>query len=100
MYVQVVLARLKPGSSRERFIALTEQMLDWLKAQPGFVAYELYECAEGWFDRIAWQDEASCREGLRRFLDTSIAARMVPLVEDGYISRFGLAVVTGTKTTP
>jgi len=99
MYVQLVLARLRPGSARERFIELTEQMLDWLKAQPGFVAYELYECAEGWFDRIAWQDEASCREGLRRFLETGIAAEMVPLVEDDYLSRFGQAVVAGTKAT-
>lgn len=99
MYAQIVLARLKPGSPRERFIALTGQMLDWLKTQPGFVAYELYESAEGWFDRIAWQDEASCREGLRRFLETGIAAEMVPLVEDDYISRFGQAVVSDIKTT-
>ena len=98
MYVQLVLVRLSPGSSRERFITLTEKMLDWLKTQPGFLAYELYECAEGWFDRIAWQDEASCREGLRRFLGTEIAAEMVPLVEDDFISRFGQAVVTGTAT--
>jgi len=53
MFVQIVKFKLKPDSSRESFLELTEQMVAWLKIQDGFIAYELYEGSEFWSDRIA-----------------------------------------------
>jgi quinol monooxygenase YgiN len=94
MHAQIVTFRLKPGCSRETFLALTEQMATWLKDQAGFVAYELYEGVECWTDRIVWASEASAREGLDRFRATAMAPKLMQCVENDFSSFFGNAVVT------
>lgn len=92
MFVQIVRFKLKPRTSREAFLNLTEQMISWLRGREGFIAYELYEGSEFWSDRIAWENQDFAQEGLNGFLSTAIAKRMLPLVEDGYSSFFGQAV--------
>lgn len=93
MHIQLVTFRLKPDTSRETFLELTSHMLDWLRQQPGFVAYELYEGADGWCDRISWNCEKDAREALNTFISTPLACQMIPLVQDGYTSFFGEAVI-------
>lgn len=94
MHVQIVTFKLKPDTSRELFLELTGQMIAWLKDKDGFLAYELYEGAEYWSDRIAWASERHAQEGLDAFLTSTIAQRMIPLVENGYSSFFGEAVAS------
>jgi quinol monooxygenase YgiN len=92
-YVQIVTFKLKPASSRQLFVELTEQMVAWLKGQTGFIAYELYEGNHCWSARIVWQSEANARSGLAAFLATDVANKMRALVECDYQSFFGEAVV-------
>lgn len=94
MFVQIVKFKLKPDTSRELFLDLTEQMVEWLKNKDGFIAYELYEGSEFWSDRIAWKEQSSAQEGLKEFLNTTIANELVHFVEDGYSSFFGQAVMS------
>jgi hypothetical protein len=94
MFVQIVKFKLKPSASREVFLSLTEQLVDWLKNKSGFIAYELYEGSEFWSDRIAWKDEKSARDGLSDFSNTDIAKKLINLVEVGYSSFFGESVIS------
>lgn len=94
MFVQIVKFKLKPDTSREVFLELTEQMIAWLKSRTGFVAYELYEGAEFWSDRIAWEHQKFAQDGLKDFLNTAIAQKMIHLVEDGYSSFFGQVIAS------
>lgn len=94
MHAQIVTFRLKPGCSREMFLELSEQMAAWLKDQAGFVAYELYEGAEGWADRIVWETAASAREGRAGFRRTTLAQKIMHCVENDYSSFLGNAVVS------
>ena len=94
MFVQIVKFKLEPETSRESFLALTEQMISWLETQSGFVAYELYEGTEFWSDRIAWENQEFAQDGLKDFLTTSIAKNMIHLVQEGYSSFFGNVVAS------
>ncbi|WP_432723973.1 hypothetical protein R0381_000685 [Jeongeupia wiesaeckerbachi] len=91
MYAQIMRFRLKDADSRAAFVELTRQMHRWL--QPGFTAYELYEGAKGWLDRIAWSDRAACERGLDDFLATGIARQMLALVDDDVDVFFGRHVI-------
>ncbi len=97
MLVQIVQFKLRPDASGESFLGLAGQMMAWLETRPGFIAYELYEGSGCWCDRIAWTDQACAQEGLREFLATRIAQEMIPLVEDGFSSFFGEAVVSSRR---
>ena len=94
MFVQIVKFKLRSDVSREAFLDLTEQMIAWLKNKTGFIAYELYEGSDFWSDRIAWENQESAQDSLKDFLTTAIAQKMIHLVEDGYSSFFGQAVVS------
>ena len=94
MFVQIVKFKLRPDTSRESFLELTEQMIAWLKNRAGFIAYELYEGSEFWSDRIAWENQKYAQDGLNDFLTTATAKKMIPLVENGYSSFFGQAVAS------
>jgi len=94
MHVQIVRFKLRPGASREAFLELTEQMIASLKRRNGFIAYELYEGAGEWFDRIAWESATHAQDGLNDFLSTPIAAQIMQLVENGHASFFGDAVMS------
>ena len=94
MFVQIVKFKLQPDTSRESFLALTEEMISWLETKLGFVAYELYEGTEFWSDRIAWENQEFAQDGLKDFLTTSIAKNMIHFVQKDYSSFFGRAVVS------
>ena len=94
MFVQIVQFKLKPDTSRDVFLDLTQQMIALLKGRTGFIAYELYESSDGWSDRIVWENQQSAQDGLKDFLTTAIAQELISLVEDDYNSFFGQAIVS------
>jgi quinol monooxygenase YgiN len=94
VHVQIVKFKLRPDASQEAFLALTKQMIAWLKDREGFVAYELYKGSESWLDRIAWESETHAQAGLNEFLATAIAKQMISLVESDYSSFFGEAIAS------
>ncbi|NDU92300.1 MAG: hypothetical protein G3I10_06785 [Ferrovum sp.] len=69
-------------------------MIAWLKNKSGFIAYELYEGSECWSDRIAWENQEFAQNGLKDFLTTAIAKKMIHLVEDGYSSFSGQKIAS------
>ncbi len=93
MFAQIVRFTLRPGCSREAFVRLSGEMAAWLRAQPGFVAYELYEGAEGWMDRIAWDSAASAQAARAAFLASGLAQPVTDFIETGHESFFGEAVI-------
>ena len=94
MFVQIVKFKLRPDASHESFLDLTQQMIAWLKNKTGFIAYELYEGSEFWSDRIIWEDQGAAQDGLKDFLTTAVAKKLIQLVEYGYSSFFGQAVAS------
>lgn len=92
MFVQIVKFKLKPDTTRELFLDLTDQLVAWLKSKDGFIAYELYEGSELWSDRISWHDQSFAQNSLNEFLKTSISKDLLQLVEDGSTSFFGQVV--------
>lgn len=93
MFVQTVKFRLKPETSRATFLLLTEKMITWLKLRDGFVAYELYEGAEHWSDRILWRDKENAEAGQKDFLKTDLAGQIMLLVQDDFDSFMGVQIV-------
>ncbi|WP_406164571.1 helix-turn-helix domain-containing protein [Streptomyces sp. NBC_00996] len=90
--VHIVISRLRPEASREAFLDVTRRMVDWLRLQPGFVGYELYEAKENWADRLEWESTVHAEQGLRAFLGTDIYAEMIGYVEDDYHGIIGRSV--------
>ena len=93
MFVQTVKFKLKPEASRAALLLLTEKMIAWLKLREGFVAYELYEGAEYWSDRILWRDKKNAETGLKDLYQTDIASQIMLLVQDDFDSFMGLQIV-------
>jgi quinol monooxygenase YgiN len=94
MYVQIVKFKLKPSSSRQKFLELTNEMIRILEEMDGFVAYELYEGSSCWSDRIVWESEKYAKEGLNIFLSADIAKQIIQLVDSDYSSFFGKVVAS------
>ncbi len=92
MFVQIVTSKLKEHTSRDHFLRLTAQMYSWLREQPGFVGYELYEGADAWTDRLVWDNQECATKGEQNFLATDIAKQFLELVEPDYQSFFGQAI--------
>ena len=96
MFFQIVHFKLKTDASREEFLKLTEQLIVWLKSKTGFVAYELYEGSERWADRITWENEKLAEAGMKDFMTSEVAKKLIHLIQDGH-SNFWGKLVTSTQ---
>lgn len=85
----VVASRLSDPSHRAEFLRLSEMTAKWLARQPGFLRYELCETADGWFDTMLWQDQASADAGNAAFVHTEIARGFARIIEPVFIKRSG-----------
>jgi hypothetical protein len=90
--VHIVILRLRPGVSRDGFLDVTRRMLNWLRLQPGFVGYELYEGEETWADRLEWESTGHAEQGRQAFLATDIYAEMARFVADDHRGIIGRSV--------
>ena len=83
--LQIVIAsRLADASHRAEFLRLSALLKIWLAKQPGFLRYELYETANGWFDAMLWRDQAAADAGNAAFAQTDICRGFAEIVEPGY----------------
>ena len=55
MIVELVISRLRSGRSLDDCLDLARGMLDFLKAQPGFVSHELCVAENAWAQRVVWR---------------------------------------------
>lgn len=90
--VHIVISRLRPGAGREEFLDVTRRMVNWLRLQPGFVGYELYEGEETWADRLEWESTVCAEQGRQAFLATDIYAEMIQFVSDDHRGIIGRSV--------
>ena len=91
-FVQIVLSKLKPATSRERFIELTKEMKLWLLTQEGFVSYEIYEDKQNWADKIVYENRDAAERINHLFMKTKVAEKMLELVEPDFIGFIGAKV--------
>lgn len=87
--VQIVVFRLVPDADREAFLRVTEQLVDWLREQPGFVGYQLYEGQQDWADRLEWDTSAHAEQARRNFTATEVYADLITYLADDYRSMIG-----------
>lgn len=76
--METVMFKLKSGVTREEFAAAAEKTIEFVTAQPGFIARRLSCTGDGeWIEQIEWSDMASAKaaaaaigsvEGNRAFL--------------------------------
>ncbi|MEJ2578456.1 MAG: hypothetical protein P8Z68_05095 [Kineosporiaceae bacterium] len=86
--VHIVIFRLRPDADPGAFLHVTDQMLQWLRKQPGFVDYELYrgEPGQDWADRLVWRTPGDAERARERFATTQVFAELTKYVEDDYRS--------------
>lgn len=90
--VQIVISKLKPAASRERFIELTKEMKQWFLTQDGFIAYEVYENKHNWADKIVYENNDAADRINHLFMKTKIAKEMLELVEPDFSGFIGTNV--------
>ena len=81
MVVRLMISRLRPGVSRNELLALARSQRGWLKAQPGFVSYELYTDEATWVDRVVWRSMGEAEAAGRAFAQTEMAWELGELVQ-------------------
>ncbi|MBE9609190.1 hypothetical protein [Chitinilyticum piscinae] len=81
MYIQTVIFSLHPDVPDEAFLPLAAELHDWLRRQPGFASYALYRGQGEWMDQIFWLSEPEAQEANRRFNASTLAPRLLALVD-------------------
>ncbi|WP_255990745.1 antibiotic biosynthesis monooxygenase [Chitinolyticbacter albus] len=89
MFSQIVQFRLLAATEVDHFEALIDEMIAWLRAQPGFAGYQLFRAGRDGIDLIHWHDEAGCRASLAAFIETRLAQVLMALCEPQCNSFFG-----------
>jgi hypothetical protein len=59
-------------------------MSAWLKGQPGFLSYELFESKNSWADKIVWASQSEAAAGIAAFQETEIGKEMMGCLEPGF----------------
>jgi hypothetical protein len=85
----VVASRLRDSIHRAEFLHLSELTAKWLARQPGFLRYELCETADGWFDTMLWQDQASADALNAAFAQTEIAQSFARIIQPDFTRHSG-----------
>ena len=83
MFVQIIISKTKPEITKVEVIDLTRQMFNWLKIQPGFVSYELFESKNNWADKIVWASLGEALIANAAFQETDIGKKMMSYLEPG-----------------
>lgn len=90
--IQIIISKLIASSKKERFIALTKQMKNWLSTQDGFISYEAYENNLNLADKIVYKNYESAKRINSLFMETEIAKEMLTLVEADYSGLMGTTI--------
>ncbi len=92
MFVQIIISKTKPEIAKSDVINLTRKMSDWLKSQPGFLSYELFESKNNWADKIVWANQSDALLGIAAFQETEIGKEMMGYLEPGFRAFMGMPV--------
>ncbi len=89
---QIVISKLTLIENRDRFIELTREMVAWLKRQPGFLEYTLYENGVNMSDSLVYESEEAANKINEDFRNTDICKSFLTLVDPDYRGFFGKKV--------
>src|SRR5215210_7542422 len=81
--VELVVFKLKEGTTREEFLATDEVASAWMKEQPGFVSHELCYAAEPdqWFELVWWKSLEEAEAAAGAAMSSTSCAPMFALLE-------------------
>src|SRR4051812_26657715 len=85
----VISSKLNDPADRSQFLELSKLTEQWLVRQPGFLRYELYETALGWFDTMVWQNKTTADLGNAAFVKTEIAREFAKIVNPTFKASTG-----------
>ncbi len=86
---QIVMFQLEPDIDRQAFLQLTSKMHNWLKQQPGFKSYELFEGKKHWADKTVWASSDDAERGNRSFLASNIYKELETYITPDYYAFYG-----------
>lgn len=92
MFVQIIISKTKPEITKVEVIDLTRQMFHWLKSQPGFVSYELFESKNNWADKIVWASQREAILANAALQETDIGKKMMAYLEPGFRGFMGIPI--------
>ena len=81
--LELVVFRLRKGSSREELLGTVDAVSAWIAQQPGFVARSLVEDREGgrWIDVVWWRSVEEAQAAAERALSSESCAPMFELID-------------------
>jgi len=81
--VELVVFKLKEGTTREEFLASDEVASAWMKEQPGFLSHELCYATEPdqWFELVRWKSLAEAEAAASAAMSSTSCAPMFALIE-------------------
>ena len=102
--LELVVYKLTPGASRERFLATNQVVSRWIREQPGFISRDLVHDEEGdrWVDVIWWQSMAQAQAASEASATSESCQPMFALIEmESALMLHGApAIETVTTATP
>lgn len=85
--VEIVTFALNPDVSATRFVELSQQTEDFVRALPGFVHRRLSRGADGrWTDCVVWTDAAAAEAAARAFETADCAAALIAAIAPDSLS--------------
>ena len=81
--LELVVFGLRPGTTREQFLATNEAASQWMEQQPGFVSHELSYAPAGdrWIELVRWETLGHAEAAAEAAMSSSSCAPMFALIE-------------------
>jgi hypothetical protein len=81
--LELVVFRLKEGTTREQFLATDEAASNWMRQQPGFVSHELSYAAETdqWIELARWETLERAQAAAEAAMSSEACAPMFALID-------------------
>jgi hypothetical protein len=82
--LELVVFKLKDGTTRERFLGSVDAVSAWAQAQPGFLSRELSYDAEGdrWIEVVWWKTMDDAKAAAEVAMSSESCAPMFALIDE------------------
>jgi hypothetical protein len=81
--IELVVFKLKDGTTREQFLATDDAASNWMQEQPGFVSHELSHAAETdqWIELARWETLEHAKAAAQAAMSSESCAPMFALID-------------------
>ena len=82
--LELVIFKLKDGTTREQFLGTVDPVSEWAKKQPGFISRELSHDAEGdrWIEVIWWRTMEDARVAAEAAMSSESCTPLFALIDE------------------